>query len=62
MIRNFFRVIHIIVEKIIIGNTQQTHDVQETSPEGPLKVLESGTYKGPSENSQDIKTKNEDFI
>ena len=62
MIRNFFRVIHIIVEKIIIGNTQQAHDVQGTSPEGPLKVLESETYKGPSEDSQDIKTKNEDFI
>ena len=46
MIRNYFRVIHIIIEKIIIGNTQPTQDVPGTSPEGPLKVLSSGTYNG----------------
>ena len=45
MIRNYFRVIHITIEKIIIGNTQPAHDIPGTSPEGPLNVLTSGTYK-----------------
>ena len=46
MICNYFRVIRIPVEKIIIGRTTQpTHDVPGTSPEGPLKVLTSGTYR-----------------
>ena len=48
MIRNYFQVIHIIIEKIIIGNTQPAHDVPRTSPEGLLKVLTSGTYRGHS--------------
>ena len=52
MIRNYFQVMHIIVEKIIKGNTQLVQDVPGTSPEGPLKVLISGTYKGPSGDSQ----------
>ena len=26
--------------------TQQLHDVLETFPEGPLKILTSGTYRG----------------
>ena len=38
MIRNYFLVIHITIEKIIIGNTQPTHDVSGTSPEGRLKA------------------------
>ena len=44
MIRNYFRVIHIIIEKIIIGNAQPSHDFTGTPPEGPIKVLASGTY------------------
>ena len=50
MIRNYFRVTHITITKTIIGNTQPSHDVPGTSPEGPLKVLMSGTYRGPSRN------------
>ena len=62
MIRNYFRMIHITVEKVIIGNTQPTHDVPGTSPEGPLKVLTSGTCKGPSGNSRGTNTKIYDFM
>ena len=57
MIRNYFRMIHITIKKIIIGNTQPAHDVPRTSTEGPLKVLMSGTYKGPSGDSQGTNTK-----
>ena len=39
MIRNYFWVIHITIEKIIIGNTQPAHSDPGTSPEGSLKVL-----------------------
>ena len=48
MIRNYFRVLHIIIEKIIIGNTRPARDAPGTSPEGSLNVLTSGTYRGPS--------------
>ena len=48
MIRNYFRVIHIIIKKIVIRNIQLAHDVLGTSPEGPLIVLTSGTWRGPS--------------
>ena len=58
MVRNYFRVIHITMEKIIIGNIQPAHDVPETSPEGPLKVLMPGTSKGLSGDSQGTNTKN----
>ena len=37
---------HITVEKIIRGNTQPAHDVPRISPEGSLKVLATGTYRG----------------
>ena len=47
MIRNYFRVIHIIVEKIIVENTPPAQGVLWTFSEGLLKVLTSGTYKGP---------------
>ena len=47
MIRNYFRVIYIAIENIVIGNTQPAHDISRTSPEGPLKFLTSGTYKEP---------------
>ena len=62
MIRNYFRVIRIIIEKIIIGNTQPAHDVLATSSEGPLKILTSKTYRGPSGDSQRTNTKIDDFI
>ena len=58
MIRKYYRVIPITVEKIIIGNSQLAHDVPETSLEGSLKVLTSGTGKGPSGYSQGTKYKN----
>ena len=35
MIPNYFCVIHITIEKIIIGNTQPAHDDPGTSPKGP---------------------------
>ena len=57
MIRNYFRVINITIEKVIIGSTQPAHGNPETSLEGPLKVLTSGTYRGPSEDSQGANTK-----
>ena len=53
MIRNYFRVIHIIVEKIIVENTQPVQGVPGTFPEGFLKVLTSGTYKGPDGDAGD---------
>ena len=54
--------IHITIKRIIIGNTQSAHDFPGTSPEGPLKVLMSGTYKGPSGESQRTNTKIDDFM
>ena len=39
MIHNYFWVIHITMEKIIIGNIQKVRDDQGTSPEDFLKVL-----------------------
>ena len=57
MIRNYFR-----IEKIIIGNTQPAHDVPGTFPESLLKVLTSGTYRGPSGDSQGTNTKIDDFM
>ena len=36
---------------------QLAHDVPRTSPEGSLKVLTSGTYRGPSGDSQGTNTK-----
>ena len=51
MIHNYFWVMHITVEKIVRGNTQPAHDVPRISPKGPLKVLATGTYRGPSGDS-----------
>ena len=62
MIRIHFRVLHIIIEKIIIRNTQPTHDVLGTSAEGLLKILTSGTYRGSSGDSQGTNTKIDDFM
>ena len=54
MIRNYFWVIHITIEKIIIGNTQPAHDDPGTSPKGPnVKPTREttrdpqGTLRGP---------------
>ena len=48
MIRNYFRVIHITIDKITIGNSQPVHDALGMSPEVALKVLLSGSYRAPS--------------
>ena len=39
MTHNYFRVTHITIEKILIGNTRLPHDDPGTSPEGSLKFL-----------------------
>ena len=62
MNRNYFRVMHITIEKIIIGNTQPAHDVPGSSPEGSLKVLTSRTYNGLSGDSQGTNTKIDNFM
>ena len=62
MIRNYFRVIYILIEKIVIGNTQPAHNVLGTSPEGLLKVLKSETCGGLSGDSQGTNTKINDFM
>ena len=62
MIRSYFHVVHITTKKIIIGSTQPAHDVLGMSPEGPLKVLTSGTYDGPSGDSQWTNIKIDDFM
>ena len=62
MIGNYFQVIHITIEKTIIGNTQLVHHVLGTSPKGSLKVLTFGNYKWPSEYSQRTNTKIDGFM
>ena len=62
MIRNYFRAIDILIEKIVIGNTHPPHDVPRTSPEGLLKVLKSETLRGLSGGSLGINTKLDDFM
>ena len=47
-----------IIDMII----QPAHDVLGTSPEGPLKVLMSRTYRRPSEGSQGTNTKIDDLM
>ena len=42
--------------------TQPAHNVPGTSPEGPLKVLTSGTSRGPSGDSQVTNTKIDDLM
>ena len=47
MIRRYFRVIYITIEKIVIGNTQPTHEVPGKSPEGLLKMQDlQRTFRG----------------
>ena len=62
MICNYFRAMHITIEKIIKGNPQLAHDAPGTSPEGSLKVLTSETYKRLSGDSQGTNTKVDDFF
>ena len=62
MIPNYFRVIDITIDKNIIGNTQPAHVIPRTSPEGPLKVLTPGTYRGPSRDSLRTNTNIDDFM
>ena len=62
MIRNYFQLIYILTEKIVIGNTQPAHDVPGTSPEGLLKVLKSETCRELSGDSQGTNTKIDDFM
>ena len=42
--------------------TQSARDVPGTSPEGPLKVLTSGTPRGPLGDSQGTNTKVDDLM
>ena len=53
------RSITFIVEK---QTTQPTRDVPGTSPKGLLKVLTSGTYRGPSGDSQGTNIKIDDLM
>ena len=46
---------------ILQGQSQLAHNVSETSPERPLKVLASGAYRGPSEASEGTNTKTDDL-
>ena len=62
MIRNYFQVIYILIEKIVIGNTQPVHDVPGTSPGGLLNVLKSEICRGFSGDSQGTNTKIDDFM
>ena len=62
MICNYFWVIFILIEKIVIGNTQTAHDVQGTSPKGLLKVLKSETWSGLSGDFQGTDLKIHDFM
>ena len=58
MIRNYYWVIHITIEKIIIGNTQRAHDDSGTSPEGPKVKPTRETTRNP----QGTNTKIDDFM
>ena len=62
MIHNYFRVIHITVEKIILGNTQLAHNILGTCPEDPIKILTSGAYRGPIQKLMRTNTEIDDFI
>ena len=62
MIHNYFRVIYILIEKTVIGNTQPTHDVPGASPEGLLKVLKPETCRGLSGDSQWANKKIDNFM
>ena len=61
MIRSYFRVIYILIKKIVTGNTQPAHNILGTYPKGLLKVLKLETCRGLSGNSQGANTKIGDF-
>ena len=46
----------------ILNPTQLAHDVRWTAPQGSLKVLTSGTYRGPSEDFQWTDTKVDELM
>ena len=46
MIRNYFWVLHITIEKIIIGITQPAHDAPWRSPECPKVRNLQGSFRG----------------
>ena len=52
----------IVVKFLIFCTTQPARDVPGTSPEGPLKVLTSGTSRGPSGDSQGTNPKIDDLM
>ena len=73
MIRNYFRVIYILIKKIVVGSTKEVlykflfkppwrHPAAirrpRDVPEGLLKVLKSETCRGLSGDSQETNTKN----
>ena len=51
-----------IALKNLIERTKPARDVPVTSTEGPLKVLTSGTSRGPSGDSQGTNTKIDDLM
>ena len=52
-----------LTSKLILeGSSQPAHDVSGTSPEGPLKVVTSGTYRGPSGDPQGTNIKNDNLV
>ena len=56
--------IMIMINILLLKNliTQLPHHVPGTSPEGFIKFLISGTYKGPSGNSQGSNTKTDSLM
>ena len=48
--------------KVDSRHTQPGHDIPGTSPEGPLKVLTSETYRGPSGDPQRINAKTDNLM
>ena len=48
--------------QIQIELIQPTHDIPGKSPEDPLKVLTSGTFRGPSGDSQVANTKTDGLM
>ena len=58
----FYRGEYTLKEYTLKEYTQPAHDVPGTSPEGPQKVLTSGTYRGPSGNPQGTKIKTDNLM
>ena len=45
-----------------LSAAQPAHNVPGTSPEGPLKVVTSETYRGPSRDPQGTNTKTDNLM